>query len=374
MNRILTVIGNPNDINTWSNIPYFFLKAGQQASFLSSGLPLQPEKLRIQRLLWNAIQWARTGEIGGFQYSSSFLKALFSQVDLSSEPVEIISHYPLLPPAPWPTHWKVSYYIDATTHQIFQEYGLFAKIGRSTQEAALTQERENYLNADRIICMSPWAANSVINYYDIPSYKVHIIPGGANLNEHAIIEDHLNNYPDLIPLRLGFIGKDWHRKGLLYLLKVADVLHQRGLAVEVIVIGPNIQDLPNHALIRPLGFINKVQDLEKYIHVIRSLHFGCLFSSAEAFGISNLECLRLGVPVLANRVGGIPATVPDGLGFLFEPNTPPEQVANLLESFVSQPSQYDKLRKRVIERAKEFSWQSTIQKFIKLWQTPKEFS
>ena len=60
------------------------------------------------------------------------------------------------------------------------------------------------------------------------------------------------------------------------------------------------------------------------MQLVRSFHFGCLFSSAEAYGIANLECLRLGVPVLASRVGGIPDTVRDGLAYLFEPGCPPQ--------------------------------------------------
>ena len=77
---------------------------------------------------------------------------------------------------------------------------------------------------------------------------------------------------------------------------------------------------------------------------MRSFHFGCLFSSAEAYGIANLECLRLGVPVLASRVGGIPDTLRDGLGYLFEPGCPPHEIADLLQSFVRDPAAYHALR------------------------------
>ena len=54
--RVLTLVGDPNQINTWSNIPYFFLKAGQEANFFHSGIPLKPEKLKSQRILWNIWQ------------------------------------------------------------------------------------------------------------------------------------------------------------------------------------------------------------------------------------------------------------------------------------------------------------------------------
>ena len=67
--RLLTLVGDPNQINTWSNTSYFFLKAGKIEGFLHGGIPLQPEKLKIQRLLWNGWQQLTTGQHGGFQYS-----------------------------------------------------------------------------------------------------------------------------------------------------------------------------------------------------------------------------------------------------------------------------------------------------------------
>jgi glycosyltransferase involved in cell wall biosynthesis len=104
------------------------------------------------------------------------------------------------------------------------------------------------------------------------------------------------------------------------------------------------------------------------VRLVRSFHFGCLFASAEACGIANLECLRLGVPVLASRVGGIPDTVRDGLAYLFAPGCPPREVADLLQSFVRDRFAYLDLRQRVARSAAEFSWRRTVGDFIALWQ------
>ena len=373
--RLLTVIGDPNKINTWSNIPYFFLKTGHNLEFMDAGLPLQPEKLRVKRLFWNLLSWLQTKETGGFQYSPVFLKQLFAQVRVNVEQVEFISHFPLLPPSPWLDGWTVNYYIDATLQQNFEDYGFAAKVGQKVREAALKQERENYFQSKRIICMSRSTAKSVVEDYSILPSKVHIIPGGANLDEICMptIEQLLNSIPPLTPLRLGFVGKDWQRKGLPYLLQIAEALHEQGITVEVVVVGPASKELPPHPLVRSLGFIDKSKDTQKFIKLVRSFHFGCLFSSVEAFGISNRECLRLGVPVLATRVGGIPDTVPEGLGFLFEPGSSPAAIADLLKSFVDNPSTYHSLRQRVVAHAEEFTWQKTVRNFIQVWQGSEDF-
>ena len=138
--------------------------------------------------------------------------------------------------------------------------------------------------------------------------------------------------------------------------------------MRVVALGPPAADLPSHPLLECAGFIDKQHDSRRFVALVRSFHFGCLFSSAEAYGIANLECLRLGVPVLASRVGGIPDTLRDGLGYLFEPGCPPQRVADLLQSFVRDPAAYHDLRQRVARSAGEFSWRRTVGNLIAFWQ------
>jgi len=152
-------------------------------------------------------------------------------------------------------------------------------------------------------------------------------------------------------------------------------LDTRDIPVEIVVIGPSSsRRLPRSRLIKYLGFIDKERDMQQFIHIMQSFHFGCLFSSADASPIFNLECLRLGVPVLAFRVGGIRDTVPEDLGFLFEPSSPASKVADLIENYFNNLEEYERLKKKVMSRAGEHSWRNTVDKFIKLWQGSKEFA
>jgi glycosyltransferase involved in cell wall biosynthesis len=137
--------------------------------------------------------------------------------------------------------------------------------------------------------------------------------------------------------------------------------------VRVVALGPPAAELPSHPLLASAGFVDKQHEAARFVRLVRSLHFGCLFSSAEACGIANLECLRLGVPVLASRVGGIPDTAPDGPAYLFEPGCAPGEVADLLEAFVRDPAAYHELRQRVLRCAGEFSWRRTVERFVALW-------
>ena len=114
--RHLLCCGDATDLATWSNIPYFLLQAGLKHGIFQSGLALQPQQLRHQRRFWNLRQLLFTGKAGGFQYSTAFTKALLAQEHLNpDQPLALLSHFPLLPCHPWPSAWRVDFYIDATT-------------------------------------------------------------------------------------------------------------------------------------------------------------------------------------------------------------------------------------------------------------------
>ena len=132
-------------------------------------------------------------------------------------------------------------------------------------------------------------------------------------------------------------------------LGVADALQHRGIPTVIRAIGLNPALLPASAL--ALGFINKQSDTDRFVAELRSWHFGTLFSDAEAFGISNRECLRLGVPVLAQAVGGIASTIPDGgCGQLFAFRPTANEVADWIVARISVYEDYLAWREALAHR------------------------
>ena len=362
--RHLLCCGDATDLATWSNIPYFLLQAGLKHGVFQGGLALQPQQLRNQRRFWNLRQLLFTGKAGGFQYSTAFTKALLAQEHLNpDQPLALLSHFPLLPCHPWPSAWRVDFYIDATTRQVFDDYGSGERLAAGYRRQVLERERQAYQQAGSIVCMAQWAADSVINDYGIDRAKVHVVPGGANLDESKLAQ--LPPPPSAPcaeqPLRLGFLGKEWQRKGGPFLLGVADALQHRGIPTVIRAIGPNPASLPVHSALQPLGFINKQSDTDRFVAELRSWHFGTLFSDAEAFGISNRECLRLGVPVLAQAVGGIASTIPDGgCGQLFAFRPTANEVADWIVARISVYEDYLAWREALAHRWREFTWGTSV--------------
>lgn len=367
MNRQLLCCGDATDPATWSNIPFFFLQAGKASGLLDGGLALHPERLRGRRRLWNLAQLLCTGRAGGFQYSLGFTCQLLAQAHLDpTQPLRLLSHSPLLPPPPWPRQWTIDFYIDATTHQVFDAYGVGSRIAPAFQRLVLERERKAYEAAGAVICMAQWAADSVINDYGIDPAKVHVVPGAANLDEVALASLQPAESPAPVskekPLRLGFLGKEWERKGGPFLLQLAEALLQRDIPTVIRAIGPDPVLLPAHPSLQSLGFIDKQSDTARFVHELRSWHFGTLFSTAEAFGISNRECLRLGVPVLAHAVGGIASTLPDGgCGQLFPAYPSTAEVATWIAERLTPYESYLAWRSALAPRWREFTWDAAVE-------------
>lgn len=367
MNRLLLCCGDATDPATWSNIPYFLLQAGLRNGLLQGGLKLQPQQLRWQRRFWNLAQLLRSGQPSGFQYSRRFTKSLFQQAPLpADQPLALLSHFPLLPPEPWPAAWTVDFYIDATTRQVFNDYGSGQRLAPPYRRQVLEWERQAYQQAGVIFCMAQWAADSVISDYGIDPAKVHVVPGGANLDEGLLAQLPAAPLPPAPsaeqPLRLGFLGKEWQRKGGPFLLQLADALQQRGIPAVIRAIGPDPAALPAHPAVQPLGFLNKQTDTARFVAELQSWHFGTLFSEAEAFGISNRECLRLGVPVLAHAVGGIASTLPDaGCGQLFAAHPSAAEVADWITVRINPYEGYLAWRAELAPRCRAFTWAAAVE-------------
>jgi len=363
--RLLAVVGDATRESTWSGIPRHLLEAARPRGFLKGGLALDPQRLRARRALWNLGQLLTTGERGGYQYTRGFLEALWAQRAVEAEGAEILSHFPLLPP-PSARVRGVSFFIDATLRQNFEDYGLAAVVSARVQADTLAREREQYERADRVVCMSRWAARSVVERYGIPAAKVHVVRAGANLDEAAVAALPPRGPLDRGELRLGFVGKDWRRKGLPFLLEVAEALEARGQKARVLAIGPVAAELPGHRLLEPLGFFDKTRDLPRLAAAVRRTHFGCLFSKAEALGISTLEFLRLGVPVAGFDVGGIPDCIDPAVGLLAPAGASAAEVAGgLLDLW--EPMRYERLLAEVGGRAGELTWDRTVAGLQALW-------
>ena len=377
--RYLAVLGDAGDIRAWSGIPYHFYQAGLIANFFSGALDLRADRLRWRRLAWNLSQVLRGKHFGGFQYSRSCLNYVFGHVEERLAECEVVSHFQLFPPDDLARRKRLtfSFYIDMPLTRLFEEYGESARIGESIAREAIQRETDGYRHARFVTCMSSWAAQAVREEYGIPEEKVKVILPGANLDE-AIVERLTADMDDKPvetdftpqrPFRLGFIAKHPKRKGLPRLITAAERLRSWGYPVEVVVIGSLPSEYRKHAAVRWLGIIDKYQAMEQFVQAVKGFDLGCLPSYAEGLGISTLESLRLGIPVLGTAVGGISDCIPPKAGILVPRDASPEVIAGAIRPLLDDPAGYRTMRQEARGTRHYYTWDRAVKEFQKLWSS-----
>lgn len=360
----VAVVGDVLDINCWSSTPFYFYTTGVRKGIFHLPWQLRVEKLKVHRYIWNVRQLLFHGSTGGFQYSIDFLNRAENQIPPAYFESTVISFNQLFPRASTVNRkgGKIFYYLDATLFDLFNSPAYNIRVSEKVKQQAIAIEKENYARSQAVVTMGKWILRTLREVYQVPSSKLfHILPG-ANF-----ILPHDYQFPECVDtnrLVLGFIGKDWKRKGLLLLKEVQQILTQKGYEVVIKIIGHCPDDLIHAPGIQYCGFINKQTDTARFIEEISTCDIGCLFSTDEALGISVLEFLRVGVPVAGFYHQGMEDTLLEEASFRFSPSATVDVIANAFEEFVLN----HQLRKAMRENARKYSDYVTWDRCVEEWK------
>ena len=89
----------------------------------------------------------------------------------------------------------------------------------------------------------------------------------------------------------------------------------------------------------------------------------------EGFGLSFLESMACGIPVIGTNVGSIPEIVKDKTtGLLVSPKQP-DELAEQIIKIMTDDKLYKKLRKKGLELSSNFTWKNTCKELIKLYES-----
>jgi len=182
----------------------------------------------------------------------------------------------------------------------------FDRSGENINRRVYAIEKAGMQAADRVIAVSELTRRIVIGKYGIPAEKVVTVHNAVRFGESE----------DAVPERavkdkvVTFLGRITYQKGPDYFVEAAAKVLQRGPDVRCVMAGSG--DLMNHVVRRvaQLGIADRFHftGFLKGGEVQRMFRLSDVYvmpSVSEPFGISPLEAMRSGVPVIISRQSGV---------------------------------------------------------------------
>lgn len=175
----------------------------------------------------------------------------------------------------------------------------------------------NSKNCKAVIAWSEWARKGYIRD-GVEQSKIHVIPPAFVPS----CDPRRRSSPAVDSVNVLFIGRDYDRKGGDTALEIFDKLKVNFGNARLVFVGP-IKDK------RVLQKIKQDRRITHYDYVSKELLHQHIFPSAdifllptksEAYGMSILEAMSRGIPVVTSRISAIPEIVEDGVsGYLRRP-------------------------------------------------------
>jgi len=202
------------------------------------------------------------------------------------------------------------------------------------------RERRALFSADQVICNSDFCKNAVIRCYCIEPRRLLRVYKGIDLNCFSGIQSGQDLGEDY--WRLVFVGSNWDIKGVDTLLRAMCILARGGKSrnYRLSIFGdPGAGARRKYLkLIESLG-LGSIVDLPGRISrdelplELKRCDIFVLPSRKEALGVSAIEALAAGIPVVAARVGGLPEVVSsENLGVLCEAGSPQSLAAAIVRA------------------------------------------
>ena len=369
--RAVVAAGDVESPACHGGIPHAFLTAARRAGFAERGGRVSLEWAGRERLRHAALRLLTGRRPGGFQYSDRFLRRAEAELPpdlLAGEIVSFSQHFPRAATVR-AAGGRISYYLDATAAGLLTGRGLDLRLPPDVAARLRATERENYALADRVVFRARWAAASAVEECGADPAKVSVILPGANLDLPAGSTPAPPPGAAGVdrPVALGFVGKDWARKGLPVLCDARDELERRGVPAVVRAAGFAPKALADRPGVEFVGFLDKRTDPAAYPRLLAGCDVGCLFSSREALGLSVLEFLRAGVPVAGFAAEGPAETLPADAGVRFPPGASAAQIADGLAALLTDPGRLAAARRRAAELSPSLTWDRCLDEFRRLW-------
>lgn len=241
--------------------------------------------------------------------------------------------------------------------------------------------------ADAIIAECPQDEEDLCQLYNADVSKIVIIPCGFNPTEFEPLSKPLARVALGLPADERVIlqlGRMVPRKGVDTVIRsLASLIQEYQTPAHLMVVGGDLDDSDSRitaevsrlkTIAAETGVTDHVTFVGRQGREVLKYYYSAadVFITTpwyEPFGITPIEAMACGTPVIGANVGGIKFTVLDGeTGYLVPPNEP-TAIAERLAYLYQQPQLLSTFRQQAIKRANDlFTWQTVASTMATLYE------
>lgn len=351
-------------------------------------------------------QFVLIGNVGNKMKAWSKNKPRFGFVAIRSKPNSVHQHFllpfelrPLRLDLFWTTPWGASVFLwrryALTIYDLlYRRYPKLASLKAKLYEAFVSGWVAR--RAVSIFTISEFVMSDVVNFLGVKKEKVFNIRGAAGeaykpINDVDMKNRVLHKYGITRPLFV-YLGNFRPHKNLRTLLQAfANIKYQipnsksisndRMSNVKLVLIGnadAKGRDQDSQNLLNLLKQLKLRNDVILTRQIADDREVAAILNEAvalvhpsfhEGFGLTVLEAMSCGTPVIAANTTSIPEVVGDA-GILVNPQSVEELAAAMEEILIYHTTKYDKyedLVQRGLRQAKSFSWEKTAKEVLKIF-------
>ncbi|MCG2809146.1 MAG: glycosyltransferase family 4 protein [Candidatus Portnoybacteria bacterium] len=230
-------------------------------------------------------------------------------------------------------------------------------------------EKEGCAQADAVIAVSDFTKNKITQHYGINPNKVKVVHNAINYDEFRV--------PDKgrLPLKAEgkkivlFVGRITIQKGPDYFLRAAKRVLDRRSDVFFIMAGAGDMEAQ---LIQEAAFLDISDKFlfagflrgDDLVRVYQAADLYVLSSVSEPFGLTPLESLAYGTPVLISKQSGVSEILNHALKVDFWDI---DEMANKIISVLEHQELGQSLKENGEEEIKKISWRDSAQKCVEIY-------
>ncbi len=241
-----------------------------------------------------------------------------------------------------------------------------SRAGETEPEERQRAERALMASASRIVAFSSHERDAMATFYGADPRRIVRAPCGVDLSLfRPLDQDWARGSLGLNGERvLLYVGRLEPLKGPELLLQLTSHMDARE-KIRVLVVGGGPGEQEDVERLRSLAKGHKVDGVIDFVGMVDQSDLPVYYNAAdvcvvpsyyESFGLTALESMACGTPVVASRVGGLPNVIQHGrTGYLHSWRCP-EAFANSLEMIFSSPSLRQSMGRAARRRAEGMGW------------------